>query len=224
MLESLSEHLHENWRFWIPRSSSAAASRPASGWLAATRISRRAFARIGPASGPVSGSSTRPRSLAPPVTRSRISPQLPARTSTRTAGQRARRAANRDGSTYAPIDSTDEITSVALTRVDASASAPTSSVLSANMRRAYSSRTSPDLVRAGAPLPALRNSSTPSVRSSELSVSETVDCEMPSARAARVWVPPSTTAAKTRRCRSSNSVFTAQPYHRPRRWPASAFW
>src|SRR5260221_11665084 len=63
------------------------------------------------------------------------------------------------------------------------------------------------------PLGALGNKLTPRVRPSELRVSEPVDCEMPSARAARVCVPASTTAAKTRRCRSSSSVFTARIYH-----------
>src|SRR5215468_3753485 len=196
-------------------------------WPGAASTTRRAVVRIDASRAalrpPVSPSRSNPTSLWPAVTLSRMSAQVPVITSSWTLGHRSRRAARRAGSTYALSDSTAATISVAFTSVDTRARSARSWLVSVTMFRARGSKASPVGVKL-APRAAFRKRAVPTARSSELSVSETVDCETPSDRAARVWPPSWATARKTRRWRSSSSGFTPTSYHRRGRYVPSALW
>src|SRR5215468_10043795 len=196
-------------------------------WPGAASTTRRAVVRIDASRAalrpPVSPSRSNPTSLWPAVMLSRMSAQVPVITSRWTFGHRSRRAARRAGSTYALSDSTAATISVAFTSVDTRARSARSWLVSVTMFRARGSKASPVGVKL-APRAAFRKRAVPTARSSELSVSETVDCETPSDRAARVWPPSWATARKTRRWRSSSSGFTPTSYHRRGRCAPSELW
>src|SRR5262249_17926357 len=119
--------------------------------------------------------------------------------------------------------STAATISGALTSVDTRARSARSWLVRVRMFRARGSKASPVGVNVE-PRAALRKRAVPTARSSELSDSETVDCDTPRDRAARVWPPSWATARKTRRWRSSSSGFTPTSYHRRGRCAPSALW